>query len=185
MSRFTNPVPQYLDGAGNPLVNAKLTFFASGTSTLITTYADDLETIANANPILLDASARVPNAWYSGSARVILTADNLTTGQCGVQIWDRDPVGGENEAGDFSLWVTTIDYSLNDIVEGSDNKFYKSLANANQGNDPTVSPANWEQVNFLGVYNVSKSYSIGDVAQTAEGYQIGRASCRERVSDYV
>ena len=62
MSRFTNPVPQYLDGAGNPLVNAKLTFFASGTSTLITTYADDLETIANANPILLDASARVPNA---------------------------------------------------------------------------------------------------------------------------
>ena len=169
MSRFTNPVPQYLDGAGNPLVNAKLTFFASGTSTEIITYADELETIPNANPILLGSDARVPNAWYSGSARVVLTADDLTTGQCGVQIWDRDPVGGENEAGDFSLWVTTIDYDLNDIVEGSDNKFYKSLSNANQGNDPTLSPSEWEQINFLGVYNANKSYSIGDVSQTTNG----------------
>jgi len=169
MARFTNPVPQYLDGAGNPLVNAKLTFFASGTTTEIITYADELETIPNANPILLGSDARVPNAWYSGSARVVLTADDLTTGQCGVQIWDRDPVGGENDAGDFALWVTTIDYDLNDIVEGSDNKFYKSLANGNQGNDPTVSPSSWEQINFLGVYNANKSYSIGDVAQTTDG----------------
>ncbi len=169
MSRFTNPVPQYLDGAGNPLVNAKLTFFAAGTSTEIITYADDLETIPNTNPVLLGADARVPNIWYSGSARVVLTADNVTTGQIGEQIWDRDPVGGENEAGDFAPWVTTVDYDLNDIVEGSDNKFYKSLANGNQGNDPTLSPANWEQINFLGVYNAAKTYSAGDVAQTANG----------------
>jgi hypothetical protein len=171
MARFTNPVPQYLDGAGNPLVNAKLTFYASGTNTKIITYADELETIANTNPIILDSAARVPSAFFSGSARVILTADDVESCQEGVQIWDRDPVGGETELGDFAQWVIFVDYDVNDIVEGSDGKFYLSLTNANQGNDPAngANPADWEQINFLGVWNTSKTYGIGDVSQTANG----------------
>ena len=169
MARFINPDPQYLDGDGVPLVNGKLTFYAAGTNTKIITYADELESTPNTNPVLLDAAGRVPNVFFSGSARVILTADNLTTGQVGVQIFDRDPVGGEKELGDFTLWDSVVTYNFNDIVEGSNAKFYISLSNVNQGNDPVSTPAEWTQINFLGVYNTNQSYSIGNVAQTADG----------------
>jgi hypothetical protein len=105
----------------------------------------------------------VPNIFYSGSAKLIVLDEN------DVQYIERDPVGGEKELGDFTLWDSQVTYSKNDIVEGSDGKFYQSFANANQGNDPTTSPTAWFEIRFVGVWNTNKTYVVGDVVQTADG----------------
>lgn len=165
MSRFTNPVPQYFDSNGDPLCFGKLYYYESGTNILKNTFADSLLTIANTNPVELDAAGRVPNIFYSGSARVVLKDCNNE------QIWDKDPVGGEVEFADFGEWSESIIYSSNDLVEYN-NLFYRSLTNDNQGNIPSVtasSNANWVQVTFLGVYNSTISYSIGDIVKTIDG----------------
>lgn len=170
MARYENPVEQYLDGAGNPLVNGKLFFFKSGTNSQLTTFKDELESIPNTQPVELDAAGRVPNIFFSGSAKVVLVADDLATGETGKQIFERDPVGGEKELGDFTLWDAQVIYDVNDIVEGSNGKFYISLVNANQADNPvTPSPTKWNEIRFLGIYNVNITYIIGDVAQTTDG----------------
>jgi len=169
MARYIDPVPQYLDGAGNPFVNGQLFFFKSGTNTQLITYKDELESIANTQPVLLDAAARVPNIFFSGTAKVILIADDLFTGETGKQIFGRDPVGGEKELGNFSLWDTTVTYDLNDIVEGSNGEFYKSLTNSNQASDPLTNADKWELFKLLGVWNTNITYSIGDVVLSSIG----------------
>ena len=42
MSRFTNPVPQYLDDAGDPVCLGKLYYYETDTNTLKNTYADSI-----------------------------------------------------------------------------------------------------------------------------------------------
>lgn len=163
MARYTNPAVQYLDNNGDPVINGKLYFYKSSTNTPIVTYKDDSEIIPNTHPIILDEAGRTPNIFYSGSARVVLHDAN------DVLIFDRDPVGGEKELGDFTLWDNVVIYDLNDIVEGSDGKFYISISASNQGNDPTSNPSNWSEIRFIGVWNSAEPYSVGDVVQISDG----------------
>ena len=169
MPRYINPVPQYLNGSGEPIVNGKLTFYKSGTTTPIITYADSPETIANTNPVNLNADGSVPNIFFSGLARVVCTYDDLETGEIGKQLFDKDPVGAQSSLGDFESWDSQVVYDLNDIVEGGDGKFYKSITNSNQGNDPESSQANWEEIRFISVYNENVTYQVGEIAQTLDG----------------
>ena len=74
-SRYQNPRPQYLDISGDPLLSSQLNFYETGTLTRKDTFADVDLTIVNANPVLLAADGSVPNIFYGGSARVILTYD--------------------------------------------------------------------------------------------------------------
>jgi hypothetical protein len=159
MSRYTNPVPQY------PVANGKLFFYESEQNVLKSTFADQPQTILNTNPVLLDSAGRTPNIYYTGTARVVLTDCNS------LQVWERDPVGGENAFADFGQWLSYITYDVNDIVEVSNN-FYLSKTIANQGNDPSVTPgsnANWTLINFLGLFNTSTTYSVGSIVNTSNG----------------
>jgi len=156
MSRFINPVPEYKPSSA-------LYFFKSGTNTRLLTYKDELQTILNEQPVLTDSAGNTPNVFYNGSAKL------KVLDQFGVQYIERDPVGGEKELGDFSLWDVTVIYDLNDITKGSDNKFYISLSNANIANDPTTTPTKWEEIRFIGVWNTNITYAIGDVIQTSDG----------------
>ena len=163
MPRFINPVPGYTYPA-----NGKLYFYVAGTNTLLTTYADDLETIPNANPVILGSLGRVPNIWFSIKARVVLQdSDN-------VQIWEADPVGGsDSSAGGINLYDPATSYDKDQITRTEDGDFYISLQGSNLGNSPTVTPisnAFWMEINFIDMYNSSKSYLTGDVIQTGEGY---------------
>jgi hypothetical protein len=163
LSRFINPVPGYTYPA-----NGKLYFYVAGTNTLLTTYADDLETIPNSNPVILSSLGRVPNIWFSIKARVVLQdSDN-------VQIWERDPIGGsDSSAGGINIYDPATSYDKDQITRTEDGDFYISLQGGNSGNDPTVTPisnAFWMEINFIDMYNSSKSYSTGDVIQTGEGY---------------
>lgn len=87
MARLSNIGKQFFDSAGDPLAGGKLYFYATGTTTLATTYSDDGLTTANANPVVLDAAGRMGDVFYAGFLKIVLTDAN------DVVIETRDPVG--------------------------------------------------------------------------------------------
>ena len=140
-------------------------FFKSGTDERLITYKDELESpgLENVEFVPVNPDGNVANVFFSGSAKV------KYLDQFFVQYAERDPVGGSTSLADFSSWVITISYDKNDFVEGEDGKFYKSLLNGNEGNDPSTTPEAWEEVRFLGVYNENVTYDTGYVTQTTDG----------------
>jgi hypothetical protein len=151
MGRYTSSVEQILDGNGNPIEGAQKFFFETGTSTLKSIYTDSGLTIAQSNPVISDADGRFPSIFLDGVYR------EVQKDASGVTLWTRDPVG-EVETGAFTAWVSDGTYNIPDIVKGSDNEYYISLTNSNQGNDPTTDAVNWAQLTLL-----------HDIAQTIDG----------------
>ena len=165
MTRLTNPVPQYLDDNGDPLPYGLLYFYEAGTSTPKDTFNDPEETVANTNPVVLDAAGRAPTIFYTGLARVVLRT------AAGDQVWDVDEVGSGTAFEQFGDWQSFVTYEINDFVFRS-GKIYQSRTNANQGNDPSSSPganANWIEVRFLGTYDSTVTYAAGDVVRASTG----------------
>jgi hypothetical protein len=165
MARLLDAFEQFFDNSGDVLNGGSVEFFKSNTSSPLTTYADSLMTIPNTNPLLLNASGRPVNSSFaSGSAKGALRDS------AGVLIREVDPIGGEAVTGEFELFDLLIIYELNEIVKGSDGKFYISLSAANTGNDPvTPSPTKWSEFRLIGVYNSSETYSSGDIIQDSTG----------------
>jgi len=164
MARFGDLDTQYLDDAGDPLVNGKVYFYESGTTTLKTTYSDVNQSIPNTNPVILTAAGRQPNIFFDGVAKAILTTNS------DVQILVRDPVG--ETATDFGdEWVATKIYSANDVVLGSDGVFYRSLQNGNQNNNPVTSSGFWTLL-YSVEWNQGITYQVGAmVTYNGEQYQ--------------
>lgn len=82
------PSPKYtgFDDNGDPLIGGKLYVFAAGTSTPVTTYTDVALTVANTNPIILDAGGRATIFLDTGSYKFIQNDLN------DVLIWSQDNV---------------------------------------------------------------------------------------------
>ncbi len=156
MARFLSPIT-------NIKPNGFLKFFKSGTNTDLITFKDELETIQNELSVDVAPDGNLPNIFFSGTAKV------RYFDEFSVQYAERDPVGGEKELGDFTLWDAVVIYDKGDFVEGSDGNFYQSLTSGNIGNDPTISASNWEEIPFNGIYNATISYGAGDVVQTIDG----------------
>jgi hypothetical protein len=80
---------QFFDNNGVPLAGGLIYTYQAGSSTPLVTYTDNGGTTANANPIVLDSSGRVPNEiWLlngysykfiitSASGTSLITLDNL------------------------------------------------------------------------------------------------------------
>ena len=168
MSRYSNPVPQYLDSAGKPYVDGKIFFYLSGTNTFQDTFKDVNLSIANANPIVLAADGRVPNIFLKSAVyNVLFTGTDSVTGLL-TQVWQRDSVGGEGAEGSFSPWNSLTIYNEPDIVVVND-KFYLSITDGNQGNDPSTDTVNWSEIKFIGVWNTNQTYVLHDVVQGSDG----------------
>ncbi len=161
-ARFINPRPQYLDDAANPIVNGELNFYESQTLTRKDTFSDINLKIKNANPVEVFEGGKTPNIFYAGSARVILTSDSG-------QEYDLDPVGTSASGSAFEIWNTVIEYEILALVQASDGEYYRSLTNNNIGNDPTVSAASWEKVQFLRTWNTNVTYIIADIVVASDG----------------
>ena len=156
MARFINPITDMKP-------NGSLRFYKPGTDTELVTFKDELETIPNPTIVPVLPNGNIGNVFFQGSARVVYL-DEFDQ-----QYAVRDPVGVETGLGNFTLWVTTVSYDLNDIVKGSNGRFYLSLSNANIGNDPTLTAASWEEIRFTGVWNSNITYAIGNVVLTIDG----------------
>ena len=61
LSAFAGAGAQFFDDNGVPLVGGKLYTYAAGTTTPLATYTTSAGTVANSNPIILDAAGRTPN----------------------------------------------------------------------------------------------------------------------------
>ncbi len=163
MARFRSIGIQYTDNAGDPLIKGKLHFFESGTDTDKDTFADVNLSIKNSNPVILSAAGRQPNIFFNGTAKIQLTdKDN-------VQIEVRDPVGSSSLTGNFDQWNSLTIYDTADIVVASDDRYYRSFADGNQGNDPITSPTFWEEIEFIRVWNVSVTYSLNTTVKGSDG----------------
>jgi hypothetical protein len=162
--RYVNPVPQYFTNDGKVLALGTVQFFKSGTSSPLTTYADSVLSIPNPNPVVLDAAGRLPNTFFEGSAKIQIRDAS------GTLIKEVDPVGGEQQTGEWALWDANITYDVGSIVKGTDGKFYISIIASNINNDPTApSPTAWSEARILTVWNTNESYSINDVVQDSVG----------------
>ena len=67
LSAFAGAGAQFFDDNGSPLVGGKLYSYAAGTSTLLTTYTTSAGTVANTNPIILNAGGRTPNEIWQAT----------------------------------------------------------------------------------------------------------------------
>ena len=169
-SRFQNPRTQYLDSSGNPLPSAELNFYNVGTLTRKNTYKDPELTIVNANPISLNADGTVPNCFYLGSARVILTYNE---GSGREQRFDIDNVGVIGSGTTFDAYSEVVEYETGAIVQGSDTNYYRSLSNGNKNNDPISSATYWERVDFLQYWNATITYTQGQLVVGSDGKLYG------------
>jgi len=163
MPRFTNPVPQYLDSAGNPLPGGKVYFYETTTTTPKDTFSDEAESVANANPVILDAEGRCGNIWYTGVARVILQTSS------GVEVYDRDPVGSAASTSSMAAYNAGTTYAENDTVLATDGNFYVSLAGSNLNNEPSVSPTVWSELALIRVWNTNETYADLEVVRGSDG----------------
>lgn len=88
MPRSINPVPQYFTAENKILVGGLMYYFDANTNDPKDTFADVGETIKNQHPVVLDSEGRLPNVFFSGTAKQVLKdSDNI-------QIWERDNVEG-------------------------------------------------------------------------------------------
>ena len=152
MARFGSLDTQYFDASGEPLVNGKIYFYESGTTTPKTTYADINNAIPNTNPVLLDASGRQPNIFFEGVAKATLTNNG------DVQIVSRDPVG-ETATNFGDEWVSTRIYGTNDVVIASDGQYYRSLSAGNQNNNPVATSGFWSLL-YSVEWNAGINYGV-------------------------
>lgn len=162
MPRSANPVPQYFDSDNKILAGGKVFYFNAGTSTPKTTYSDSDETIPNTNPVILDAAGRLPDVFFTGTAKQILKDLN------DVQIWERDEVGSVEQISDFNAYDLNISYDAGDIVKFAGD-FYLSLQNSNQNNQPNSAFAFWIEIRFIEIYNTTVDYALGRIVQTTDG----------------
>lgn len=162
--RVIDAFTQFFDDSGNPLISGTLTFYEPGTTTDKDTYSDNSETTPNTNPVVLSSAGRCPDVFGSGSYKVVSKDSD------GVTIQTFDPVGGTTGATPFADWNSLTTYSIGDEVTGSDGNYYRSLANSNQGNDPTSDSIKWEQIEFIDYYNANRTYSQYDRVRDSDGY---------------
>jgi len=155
MARYGDLGTQYFDDAGDPLVNGKVYFYETGTTTLKATYADVDYTIANTNPVILTAAGRQPNIFFEGVAKAILATS------AGTQILVRDPVGDTAESFG-NPWISSKRYSANDVVQGSDGQYYVSLINGNVNLNPVTTTGNWTFL-YSVEWNAGTTYKEGSV----------------------
>jgi hypothetical protein len=92
---------QFFDNNGVPLAAGLLYTYAAGTSTPQATYTTSSGSIANSNPIVLDAAGRVSTEiWLTAGQSYKFVLQNYAA----VQIWSFDNISGVN---DFSSATAT------------------------------------------------------------------------------
>jgi hypothetical protein len=162
MSRSVNPVPQYFDKSGKPLIDGRMYYFESGTNTAKKTYADVNHEIENTHPVILTGDGRLPNVWFTGSAKQIL-ADSDDE-----QIWERDPVTSDEASSFGDAWDSVSIYNKNDVVTLGD-ILYVSIIDNNQNSNPASDNTAWTQFDLVKRWNTNETYKTRDPVIGTDG----------------
>jgi len=166
MSRFTNPVPQFWLDNGTAAASGLIEFYENGNfSAKKDTFSDSGLTIKNTNPVNLDGQGRMPSCFGQGLYSVKLYAyDNSAVDKKGALQWSRNDVDMSNGgAGAFDDWSAVVTYALGDAAKDN-GKYYSLYGGAtSKGERPSTTPAKWEEIAFLTVFNTSKTYSEDEI----------------------
>jgi sugar lactone lactonase YvrE len=146
--RYINSTPQIVDGNGKITVGAKKYFYRPLTSTIKNIYTDISLTSAQSNPISSDSEGRFNNIILDGIYTEVQEDDK------GRVLWTRDIVGVIDDS-QASSWANNQTYIISDLVIGSDDEYYRSLTDDNQGNNPTTDETNWEKITFAALENAT------------------------------
>ena len=164
MTRIINPFLQFFSDDNVVLEGGMLFFYQPGSLTPKDTYSSPNFTpdTRNSNPIVLGTNGRPPQPiYFDGSARVIIQDSE------GEQIDDQDNVDSSGSV-DVPLapWSSSTDYVFNTIVRAMDGKLYQSIttSGSNINNPPPTSPAFWQQIEFVGIWNINVIYGMNDLA---------------------
>lgn len=113
LSAFAGAGAQFFDNNGIPLAGGKITSYAAGTTTPLSTYTSNSGLIANSNPIILDAAGRTPNEiWLTTGLSYKFVLETSTS----VLIGTYDNIEGINATNsDFS---NTTNPALGDALIG-------------------------------------------------------------------
>lgn len=107
MPYFLSPIgnDQQVDTNGNPLSGGKINTYLAGTSTPATTYTSNLGTVAQANPIVLNALGRPSSPiWMTGDVALKFV---ITNSSDTVQFTVDNVVGLNDPQEAFTEWVAT------------------------------------------------------------------------------
>jgi hypothetical protein len=137
---------QFFDNSGNVLTGGKLYTYAAGTTTPLASYTSVTGSVAHTNPIILDASGRIPNGGQVWLAIGISYKFILKT-STDVQIWSADNITGIAGAGLVENFVGT----------GSQTVFTLATAPFNE---------NSTQIYINGVYQQKNTYTVVNTAIT-------------------
>ena len=125
LSLFAGAGWQFFDNNGNILSGGNLYTYAAGTTTPLTTYTSSAATTANSNPIVLDASGRVPYEIWINTTSTAKFALYTSTGTL-IGTWDNIPsyaaalnLTGTNNAVAYFNSVGTFTSSSNMTFDGS------------------------------------------------------------------
>ena len=94
---------QFFDNSGVPLAGGLLYSYEAGTTTPAPTYTTAAGTIANTNPIVLDAAGRPPQEIWLSSVAYKLVLKTSTS----VLLWTMDNISGLPSAGQQDDQVAT------------------------------------------------------------------------------
>lgn len=165
-TRFDTPGLQYRDIASDEILGGlnpgQMFFYATGTTTLQTTYKDPDLTVANTNPVILNPDGTLPNVWLQE-----LVYNVVLKNASAVEQFARDPIDATTPDED---WRVEGGYSLGDKVKASDNNWYISLVDNNIGNDPTSSPDEWTRYRIVRVYSAVETYEEGAIVEYTDNF---------------
>lgn len=142
LQRFTNPQTRPFSLNIKSLPGAKLYFYAAGSTTPKATYSDKQGTTANANPVVADSSGIFPPIFLDGLYRVELRSSSNIV-QPG---WPIDNVGQDSVIVPFGPYSPIVTYNEGEVVTGDNGNWYRSIVDNNLGNEPSVSPSDWELI---------------------------------------
>ena len=83
---------QWFDANGNPLASGRLFFYAAGTSTKQNTYTTSAGSVANANPVVLDAAGRADVFLQTGLSYKIVAAAAGSDDPPSSPLWTEDNI---------------------------------------------------------------------------------------------
>jgi len=170
MSRYISPVENITDSNGAPMVGAKLVFYETGTTTPKAIYSDSDFSTPITNPVTAvssDAGAIYPDIHLDGVYKVVQQDDSGTADTAdGAVLWTRDPVG-DVASGNFSAWLSDSTYDEPEVVYASDDNYYYSLIDANQGNEPSASPSEWQLIPMKGMVGLDDTQTLTNKTLTS------------------
>ena len=156
--RFRDPVIKWTTDTLKTLPASKLYFYQNGTTTPKAVYADKNKVTSLGAVVTSDSAGIFPSIFLDGTYRVELK-DAAGTTQTG---WPVDNIGGEDTVGAFDDWSAITNYSIGELVTGSNGLRYVSLQFPNLNHDPISSPTYWQELRLTLAWNSVSTFASGD-----------------------